>query len=772
MRRLLWFSVGFFAACLAFVYLLPASGALCYALLGVLGGVSACCLRRFAPRSLWTLGARRVLCACLGLSFGLLWCAGCDALRLGPARAAGGRYERLEAELCSFPTETAYGHTADAEILLDGTRVKARLYLYGALPELEPGDRIAGAFTLRRADRSADGETRLDLLARGILLTGTGTVLETADGGAPLRYFPVRLSRRISARLAALLPADAAGLPRAMLTGDRSGLSEADRSAMTLAGASHVLAVSGIHVSMLMAVLWLLAGRGRHSAVLGLFILGLFVLMTGASPSVARAALMLVPLLLAPLFRAENDPPTSLALAGLVLLLRNPWTAADLSFQLSFAAVAGLLLVTPRLDARLTALPPVSRLLRWNGLRRLPLRLRGLLLRLLRRLVRGFCASIAASLGALLFTTPIAAAAFGTVPVYAVLTNLLILFPAAVCLSGSLAVLALGLLSTTLGSWAGWLLAWVVRWILWVCRAVAALPGSQLYPDGYGIACLIFCYGLLLLLLALREKRLAFPLLCLLTALIATVGLQRLEAASASFTLAALDVGQGQCVCALSSSFTAVIDCGGSGGGKAGSSAADWLRQRGAERIDALILTHYDTDHVNGAATLLALVPVETVYLPDVDGDPENRAAVEAAALAAGSRLCYVTENRTLPFSDGQLRLFAPVSDRNDNAACVCVLYSVGEYDMLVSGDLDAGAEYALLEREALPPVELYVAGHHGSGGSSTEALLAALRPDTVFISVGRNSYGLPSPAALDRFAACGAQVYRTDECGNLVIGR
>ena len=91
---------------------------------------------------------------------------------------------------------------------------------------------------------------------------------------------------------------------------------------------------------------------------------------------------------------------------------------------------------------------------------------------------------------------------------------------------------------------------------------------------------------------------------------------------------------------------------------------------------------------------------------------------------------------------------------------------------MLVTGDLDAGAEYALLEREALPPVELYVAGHHGSGGSSTEALLAALRPDTVFISVGRNSYGLPSPAALDRFAACGAQVYRTDECGNLVIGR
>lgn len=91
---------------------------------------------------------------------------------------------------------------------------------------------------------------------------------------------------------------------------------------------------------------------------------------------------------------------------------------------------------------------------------------------------------------------------------------------------------------------------------------------------------------------------------------------------------------------------------------------------------------------------------------------------------------------------------------------------------MLVTGDLDAGGEYALLEQASLPPVELYVAGHHGSAGSSSEALLEAVRPDTVFVSVGRNSYGLPSPAALERLRACGAAVYRTDECGTLEIGR
>ena len=180
--------------------------------------------------------------------------------------------------------------------------------------------------------------------------------------------------------------------------------------------------------------------------------------------------------------------------------------------------------------------------------------------------------------------------------------------------------------------------------------------------------------------------------------------------------------------------------------------------------------THCDTDHVNGAAALLETLPVAAVYLPDTDFDPENRAALEQAALAAGAELRYVRADTTLSFPGGSLRLFAPVSDRNDNAACVSVLYSVGEYDMLITGDLDTGGEYALLERARLPHVELYVAGHHGSARSSSEALLAAIRPDTVFVSAGRNQYGLPSAAALARMEACGARVCRTDLCGSLEL--
>ena len=800
MRKLMWFAVGFLCACLLAVYLLPEGWLPWAAGVGIaVCGIETPLIRRFATpspegegklrlgrsgtfvplcgheRSLRkppSLGWRAALAVSLGLALGLLWCCGYSAWKLVPARALEGKHSGLSAEACDYPTGTRYGQNVDAWVDADGGQVRVRFYLYGAPVSLRPGDRFTGDFQLRRSDRNADGETWYDLQARGVLLTGSGTVETVEDGGEPFRYFPARWSRAVFDRLGELIPADAAGLPQAMLTGNRRGLTEAVREDLSWAGASHVVAVSGLHVAMLLGVVFLLLGRGRLSSLLGLAVLVLFVLMTGASPSVVRAALMLGLLLLAPFFREENDAPTSLALAGLLILLANPRAAANLSFQLSFAAVAGLLLVSKPLLDYFQGLPRIKRLLGWSGLKGWPRPLRTLLLRALRGLVRFVCASVAATLGALIFSTPISAAAFGSVPVYGVLTNLFILPLASVCLSGALLVLALGLVSTALGGWAGWLLAWPVRAIYGICRLAARLPGATLWTDGYGLAFLLFGGLLLLLTLLLREKRYGRPLLALAAALAVTVGLQAREAASAEFSFAALDVGQGQCVCAVTEDFAAMTDCGGSGGPAAGITAAEWLRRKGAARLDALILTHYDADHVGGVETLLSLVPVETVYLPATDFDPENRAAAEAAALAAGAELRYVTEDLTLPFPGGEIRLFAPVSDRNDNAACVSVLYSAGEYDMLITGDLDMGAEYALLEREALPPVELYVAGHHGSARSSSEALLEALRPETVFVSVGRNSYGLPSAEALARIEAVGAAIYRTDECGNLEIRR
>ena len=181
MRRLMWFTIGFCLACLLAVYFLSGSLLGWAALTGCVCGAAALLLRpsvfvkrrtppparggdfgrpmsgnRGDPGS----GCPAILrLVCGGLALGLIWCWGYDALRLSPARAAEGSYERLEAELRDYPVRTDYGWQADGWAIVDGQRIHTRFYLYGELPELEPGDRIAGSFTLRRADRTKEGET-------------------------------------------------------------------------------------------------------------------------------------------------------------------------------------------------------------------------------------------------------------------------------------------------------------------------------------------------------------------------------------------------------------------------------------------------------------------------------------------------------------------------------------------------------------------------------------------------------------------------------------
>ena len=170
MRRLLWFTLGFVLACLLAVYLLPEEWLSWFALGGalLLAGLTVVRLRlrQRSRRKTASFPLRIGLPLSLGLAVGLLWCRGYGLLVLDPARTGAGAYEALEAELCDYPVDAENSRRTDVWVELDGRRVKARLYLYGALPELEPGDRIRGSFKLRRADRNADGELLLSLQAK------------------------------------------------------------------------------------------------------------------------------------------------------------------------------------------------------------------------------------------------------------------------------------------------------------------------------------------------------------------------------------------------------------------------------------------------------------------------------------------------------------------------------------------------------------------------------------------------------------------------------
>ena len=138
---------------------------------------------------------------------------------------------------------------------------------------------------------------------------------------------------------------------------------------------------------------------------------------------------------------------------------------------------------------------------------------------------------------------------------------------------------------------------------------------------------------------------------------------------------------------------------------------------------------------------------------------------------AREAEIYYVTEPVKITLGGMELQIYPPIGGSGENEAGLSILCTAGDYDVLVTGDMESGTEKRLVERYALPDIELLVAGHHGSKNASCPELLEALQPETVFISVGKdNAYGHPAEETLSRFAGIGAAVYRTDQQGNCTV--
>lgn len=745
MRRLAIFAGAFAAATAVYVWLLQGLPALILAAALLAAGLVLLLFR--------SDNARRVRIGAFGAVVGLLWCWGYERCKLAPMRAMGGTTQTITGTVCDYPTETRYG--ASVEIRLGSGH--AMLYLRTDASGLTPGDTVTVQAELTDVSGASPDEN-LSFRARDISLLAfqRGRLsVEKADG-VPLRDFPRVALRAVREKLDEIFPQDTAPFVKALLTGDRSGLSFKQQNELSVSGVSHVVAVSGLHVSMLTGFIMLLCLKRRKlAAVVSMVVMFFFAAMLGFTPSVTRAVLMNTVLLLAPILKRENDAPTTLTLALMLILAGNPWSIASISLQLSFAAMAGVFLFAPRINEWL------ERVLRLDALRgRLP-----------RRLLRAGAASVSTSLGATVMTAPLVATYFGLFSVVAPLTNLLVLGLIGWIFSGCFAALLLGFLFTPLGRCAAWLLSWGVRLVLWVVGRMAGLPYAALYTDRpYVIAWLAAAYVLLALFLFLRKYcRPRVAVLGLTVMLAATVAFCRLDGPDSAVTL--LDVGQGQCILMHSGNVNVIVDCGGDDGDTGGELAARKLLMQGSTRLDALILTHFDTDHVGGVRQLMERVEVCGLFVPDISDDSGNREEILTLAEEHGVPVTFVREDTVLEFPGGTLTLYAPGTSFTDNDG-LAALMSPDGYDILITGDMDLEAEQKLLAQHTIPDIDVLIAGHHGSKYATGERLLAATTPEAVLISVGENTYGHPTQQTLDRIAECGAVVFRTDLDGDITISR
>lgn len=766
MRKLAWFTGGFAGVCLVGCYApglpLPALAALsCLALAALL--LRLAFRKRPALPSSLTGGVRRVLALGLGGLAAAGWFLGWSALFRAPAEALAGQTRTLSGTVSSYPAETSIGGFS-LTVELDGGLTAPNLLVYGSEEwgGLVPGDSVTFEARLEPSDVMF-GEATTYYTAQGIFLTAScndAPILVDHSARFSPRWWPVRCARALRDSLLAAYDETAAPLAVALVTGDDSFLSDALDTSMSRTGTSHAMVVSGSHITLLVTIALGITRRPRRQAFFLIPFLLFYAFMTGGSPSALRAVLMQGVLLAAPIARRETDGPTALSAALLILLALNPYAAGSVSLQLSFTSVAGILAATPVLtDKMLQAVKALTG--------------RGGVWAMLRRPLRLAAVSIAASLGAMVFTQPVLVFYFRQTSLVFPLANLLVLWAVSALLFCALFTGVLGLIVPVLARMAGLVTGLLAHYIIAVVsvlgrwRFAAVDTGQVPY-----LLCLIAVYLFLAAALLLRKQRLRLyvPLGCVALLVGGAVLLVRLPAGQARLTITALDVGQGSSTALLSGWQTCLIDCGGDGADNPGDVAADYFASLGLIHLDTLVLTHFDDDHVNGIPQLLERMSVATVAVPRAQAASGRLELLLPYFEAEGTKVVYVDEITQLPLGPSILTLYPPLGSGTSNEEGLFALCSNGDFDVLVTGDADAFVERMLIKYYDVPDLELLVVGHHGSSGSTSEELLDALRPELALISCGYNSYGHPSSDTLERLAARNILTYRTDTMGTISI--
>jgi DNA internalization competence protein ComEC/Rec2-like protein len=701
---------------------------------------------------------RRGLLLLLPLAVSLAYFAGYDHLVRQPIEDRCGAASDFTATVCDWPQATERGARVTVE--LEGYH-RARAVLYGEAELLaaRPGDTVTGTAQWQSAAHfDSDDVTHFN--ARGVyaLLYGREDVRLSAGDGDALRWLPQRAGKAFREKVAAIWDDPrVSGFLTAELTGDKSAMDDGDYLAMQETGLAHLFAVSGLHCAFLVTLLALLISRRqRLLCAVTIPLLLFYMVMVGMSPSVVRACIMQIFLLIAPLFRRGSDPLTSLAAALLVILLCNPFAAASVSLQLSFSATLGMVLLSPRLYKLLTG---------WYKGKCRPLR-------------TALCfvaANLSATLSAVVFTAPLTAWYFRIFVLVAPLSSLLAVPAAGWSFMAAFVTVLLGFVWLPLASLLGWISWALVRYILWIANGMMSWRYHAVYfTNPYLIYWLLFLYAAFIGCAATpdgKRKYLLASALSVLT-LTAAIWVNRQDYQYGVLTALTLDVGQGESVILTSGGETALVDCGSSNSYKdPGGLAADTLHSMGVRELSAVVVTHYHADHTNGLYEVLRRIPVQTIYLPDIEDEYGVRERLVSLAEEKGAQVTYVTKETADTLGDTVLTIYPPVQSGGDlNELGLTALASAGDFDLLITGDMSGSTEKKLVETYALPDIEVLVVSHHGSRYSSNIRFLKAVMPEAAVISVGDNNYGHPSEETLQRLLAVGADIWRTDQQGTIRI--
>lgn len=576
-----------------------------------------------------------------------------------------------------------------------------------------------------------------------------------------------RIREYLSLLLDACYDETDASVMKAMLLGEKGMLDAQLKELYQANGIIHILAISGLHLSIIgMGCHKLLHRIRTPSAVNIILCIGLmycYGMMTGMGTSMLRAYVMFALHLLAGLIGRTYDLLTAATVSAFIILLQQPLYLLHSGFLFSFGAVCGIGILLPAVERNLFGKS---------------------------RTEKAFLSGIAVSLS----TLPVYLCFYYEFPPYSVILNLIVIPCMILVLLCGLVSVGAAALFLPLGAVA----AFPVRFFLWFyemcCMLCLRLPG-HIWVVGRPKPWQVLCFFGILMMMVVWNERL--PKLLFWQGILSALLLFGFRPAQ-GLQITMVDVGQGDCIYLSEDDGLHMLIDGGSSDKNdvAKYQIIPYLKYEGVSHLDAVVVTHPDSDHINGICGVLEEMcgktsghtagaagdrfTVGTLYLPDVGerGRNEGYRKLEELAALASVPVRYIGQGDRLKYGNIMLTCLNPEKGWNteDSNSYSTVLHlSYGDFTALFTGDLEGTGERRVeeivKENEELQDVTLLKVAHHGSRNSTGEEFLGELDPEIALISAGRsNRYGHPHEELLERLKAQGCLIYGTQESGAVTV--
>lgn len=690
------------------------------------------------------------------------------------APAASGGRVRFHGTVVGDPSQ-GYGSVPPGTGLLVYTLPPPDLVRARAAPHLRYGDTVRLSGQLERPKPIGDFDYAAWLESQGISGVVWARNIETVNTGGGNWAVAIlhRLRGRLASSLQRAVPAPESGLAQALLLGVRTELPRDVKDAFRDAGMSHLLAISGLHVGIVLALALGVGvasfGNGNPWAVFGaMATVWAYAALSGLDPPVLRAAIMGSLALAQGLTGRGMRGLTSLVLAAGAMVCVEPALLQSLSFQLSFTAMAGVIVGLPvitMLSSIVAGL--VGRSDAWAA-------------RWFRYLVTLMVASVVISTTTTLATVPLIAMHFGEIPLMSVPATILAMPAMPVALVGSATTAVSGIVLPWLAQALG-VLAWApVSWIIWVAEAMPPVMASTDWlTHSVAVAWYASLASLALLMSSRRVRRIASGLRrgprwspsgvagvlvglapIVVLGVILLVFQVRETRADGLLHVHVLDIGQGDAILVVTPEGRQMLVDGGPTAGPT-LDALGQLMPAGDRSLDAVVVTHLDSDHAGGLLGVLDRYDADVVIQGTVSESSAlfhqwqsvvDRHQHPTVRVHAGHSI-QMDSGIVLEVLNPPTGNLPPRINRSANNLSIVMRLSYGEVSLLLTGDIEQDVEHYLVDTMgSRMQSDVLKVGHHGSRTSTSQRFLRAVDPETAVISAGAdNRYGHPHPDVVDR---------------------